>query len=292
MTEQITHNKFKTYIALTKPGIIRGNIITALAGFLLASDGHVNLSQLCYCLIGISLVIASGCVFNNYIDREIDKKMARTSKRALVSGEISNKNALIFASILGIAGFLIIALRLNLPTLYTGLTGFIFYVVIYSYYKRRSTHGTLIGGVSGATALLAGYVAVTNRFDAASLILFLIMLFWQMPHFYAIAIYSLKDYKAAGVPVHPAVYGIHSTKLSMLVYTGLFVISTVLLAAFGYTGLTYLVIMTLLGAIWLRMAVDGLKTKNDDKWARQMFGFSLLMLLTFSLLIGLNFILP
>ncbi len=292
MAEQISINKIRNYVALTKPGIIRGNLITALAGFFLASDGHVNISQLCYSLLSISLVIASGCVFNNYIDREIDKKMIRTSKRALVSGEISNKNALIFASILGMTGFLIIVFRLNLPTLYAGLTGFIFYVVIYSYFKRRSTHGTLIGGVSGATALLAGYVAVTNRFDAASMILFFIMLFWQMPHFYAIAIYSLKDYKAAGIPVHPAVYGIHSTKLSMLIYTGLFVISTVLLAAFGYTGLTYLVIMTLLSAIWLRMAVDGLKTKNDDKWARQMFGFSLLMLLTFSLLIGLNFILP
>ncbi|MDE2589744.1 MAG: heme o synthase, partial [Patescibacteria group bacterium] len=194
----------KTYYLLTKPGIIYGNTITTVAGFLLASQGKIYFGLFMATLFGVSFVIASACVINNYLDRKIDKKMARTQKRALVTHAISPSHALVFATILGILGFLDLVVFTNGITFMIGLIGYIDYIVLYGLSKRKSIYGTLVGSISGATPIAAGYTAVTNRFDIAALLLFLIMVFWQMPHFYAIAIYRLKDYVAAGIPVLPA----------------------------------------------------------------------------------------
>lgn len=283
---------FQTYYRLTKPGIIYGNAIAAAGGFLLASNGHINFGLFLATLAGLSLVIASACVTNNYIDRDIDAKMARTKNRALASGAVSVRNSLIYAAGLGLAGALTLALFTNILTATLALFGWFAYVVLYGIGKRRTVHGTVIGSISGAVPPVVGYCAVTNRLDAGALLLFLVLVCWQMPHFYAIAMYRLKDYAAASIPVLPLKKGSHATKVQMLVYILAFIVATSLLTVLGYTGYTHLAVMILLGLAWLRLSLQGFKAASDEQWARKLFGFSLIVLLVFSAIISVDAWLP
>lgn len=278
----------KSYVSLTKPGIILGNLITAAAGFFLAAKGTGNYLLLLETLTGVSLVIGSGCVLNNYIDRSIDAKMQRTKFRVLVKGLISAHAALIYATILGLFGFLILTLFTNLLTVGIGLLGYFFYLVMYSIWKRRSDFGTIVGSISGAVAPVAGYCAVSNRFDLGALLLFLILVLWQMPHFYAIAIFRLKDYESASIPVLPVKKGILATKIHMLLYIIIFTITTLLLTVFKYTGYIYFVVAAMLGFIWLGLSIRGFTTNNTKLWARKMFLFSLVVLIMLCIMISIN----
>lgn len=282
----------KTYYTLTKPGIIYGNVITAAAGFLLAAKGHVDFRLLLATLAGTSLVIASACVFNNYLDRGLDAKMARTKRRALVKGTVSGPAALTYAAALGLTGFLILGFRVNLLVVTIGLIAFIDYVVLYGVSKRRSVHGTLVGSIAGAAPIVSGYCAVTNRFDGGAFILFMILVLWQMPHFYAIATHRFDDYRMAGLPVLPIKHGMKNTKLQILLYISAFIVANIMLSAFGYTGYTYLIIMILLGLAWLRKGAQGLRANDDKLWAHQMFLFSLLIILSLSVILAASSLLP
>lgn len=282
----------KTYYRLTKPGIIYGNVMTAAAGFLLASQGHIDFGLMLATVLSVALVIASGCVFNNYLDRGLDAKMARTKQRALVSGEISGKNALIFASVLAIVGLTVLALFVSWLTALLGIFALVMYVVVYGWAKRRSVYGTIVGSIPGAMSLVAGYVAVSRGIDSAALILFLILALWQMPHFYAIGIFRRSDYAAAKLPILPVTSSIKTTKVHIVGYIVAFIIATTLLTIFDYTGYTYLIVLLTAGILWLRLAIKGFKAKDDVRWARKVFGFSLLVLLTFSLMISLDAWLP
>jgi heme o synthase len=282
----------RDYYYLTKPGIIRGNAVSATAGFLLAAKGHIKFGLFVATLGGLSLVIASACVFNNYIDRAIDEKMARTKRRALVSGAISGRNALIYASILGVSGVVILSIYTNWLATLIALFGFIMYVVVYGIWKRRSTLGTVVGSLSGATPPVIGYCAVTGRFDWAALVLFLILVFWQMPHFFAIAMYRLKDYAAASLPVLPVKKGIQTTKIQMLAYTLGFVIASVMLSVLGYTGWVYLGVALIIGISWTALCVRGFWVADDSRWARQMFFCSLIALSLLCVTISVDHFLP
>ncbi|MEO6513375.1 MAG: heme o synthase [Candidatus Saccharimonadales bacterium] len=282
----------RDYYVLTKPGIIRGNVMTTLAGFLLAAQGHISFGVLLAVSGGTALVIASACVFNNVIDRDIDKKMVRTAKRALVTGTIAIRSALVYAVVLGIAGFIVLLLFTNVLTTVLGFIGFVSYVVFYGYAKRHSVHGTLVGTIPGAMPLVSGYTAVTNHFDTGALLLFLIMVAWQMPHFYGIAIYRLKDYAAAGLPVMPVKKGIRTTKLQIMLYVLGFAAMCGLLSIFGYAGSVFAVVMSIVSAYWLYLGAKGWKSKDDTKWARGMFGFSLIALLVMSVLLSIESLVP
>jgi protoheme IX farnesyltransferase len=287
-----SNSTFSRYYRLTKPGIIKGNLFTAVAGYLLAAGFDFAWLNLIGTLAGVAFVIGSGCVFNNVIDRDIDKKMARTKKLELVQGTISVKVALAFATALGLAGFACLAIFANWLTVAIGLVGMLFYVVIYAIGKRASSLGTVIGSISGAIPPVAGYTAAAGHLDNAAFLLFLIMALWQMPHFYAIAMYRLKDYSAAGIPVLPAVKGMRTTKIYILLYVVAYTIAAVSLSFLDYTGLTYLIVMMVLGMLWFLKGIQGFKTKDDDKWARMMFGYSLVVMTTWSVLICANELLP
>lgn len=280
------------YYKLTKPGIIRGNLISATAGFLLASKGIIDGWLLFYTLFGIALIIASGCVFNNYIDRDIDKKMERTSKRAIPAGDISGKNAMVFATTLGLLGVATLYQRTNYLTVMIGLAGLFFYVVVYGYFKRTSIYGTLVGSISGALPPVAGYIAVTNSIDLGAVLLFLILVTWQMPHFYAIAIYRSKDYKSASLPVMPVVSGNNATKKHIIFYMCLYLLCVALLGIFGYAGITYFITIFGIGLWWLYLGFKGFSTADDNKWALGIFKSSLLVLITFSFMISINSFVP
>lgn len=285
--------KIKIYYSLTKPGVLYGNALTAAAGFLLASDGRIDVGLFIALCVGMTLVIASACVLNNYLDQDIDAKMARTKKRALVHGDIKGMNAVIFSVVLGVVGMGVLLLFTNFLVGIIGLGGFVVYVVLYGMLsKRLSIHGTLVGSVSGAAPILAGYCAASGVLDAGAVIVFMILFLWQMPEFYSIAIYRLKEYRAAGVPVMSVVKGAENTRLQIVIYTVLFVATTALLTVFGYTGVTYLVVMMAVGLQWLWIGFQGFKAPDIDVWARRMFRYSLVVLLTFCALISVDAWLP
>lgn len=281
----------REFYRLTKPERTFTNVITASAGYLFASKWHIDWRTFAALLVGSSLIIASACVLNNFIDRDMDQLMARTKKRALVTGKISTRSAIVFAAVLALLGFWVLTFT-NWLTFGIGAAAFVSYVVLYDIAKRYSVHGTLVGTVPGAASLVAGYTAVTNRLDEAALLLFIIMAAWQTAHFYAIAIYRLKDYQAAHVPVWPARYGVKNTKIWILIYIALFAAAASLLSVFGYAGLTYRVIVLLLAGYWLLRGVRGFRSGTDDKWARSMFGISLVVLLSFCCILALGPILP
>lgn len=280
------------YYKLTKPGIIYGNVMTAAAGFLLASGSSVDWQRLLVTLAGTALIIGGACVINNYLDRGIDTAMARTNQRALVRGDIPAGNALVFAAVILLTGFVMLASNINLTTVLVGAIGVIFYLVMYSIGKRRSVYGTIIGSVAGATPITAGYVAAHGSFDPGAALVFSVLAAWQMPHFYAIALFRLDDYRAAGLPVWPAKKGLRATKRQIIYFICAFMLANILLTAFNYTGYVFLIVMTFFGFAWLRLAREGFKTKDTVRWARKMFGFSLTVLLILSALLALEVVLP
>lgn len=284
---------FGALYRLTKPGVTYGNLITTIAGYLFAANGHISWSVFAALTIGTWAVIASACVINNYLDQDIDALMTRTQKRPLLTGEVTGSQALVFGSVLGLAGTALLGLYTNWWVVGVGLFGWVVYVWLYGALgKRKSVHGTLVGSISGATPVLAGYVAVTNSLDVTGLVLFLILFFWQMPEFYSISVYRRKEYASAGVPVSSVVRGVLSTKRHIFVYTILTIASLLGLAAMPLASLTYLVVMLVFSAYWLQLAVEGLLTKDDDAWARNSFHFALVVLVVFSLIISLNPWLP
>ncbi len=236
-------------------------------------------------------MIGSACVLNNFIDRNLDKKMERTKKRALPSGKIGGKNSVIYATILGIIGFWLLAYT-NPLTVMVVAVAYIFYVFIYTLSKRHTVHSTLVGSLPGAASLVAGYTAVTNSFDATALILFIIMLTWQMVHFYAIAIYRLKDYDAADVPTMPSVVGIRFTRSQMIIYLVGFIASTALLTVSSDAGYIYLITVGTLGLIWLGKTIFGFSLADSSMWGREVFKFSLVVVVVMSVLISLSTVLP
>lgn len=267
------------YYLLTKPGIIMGNLITVAAGFLLASKGQIDFWLFFATLVGLTFIIASACVFNNYIDRQIDKKMERTKNRPLVTGLISGQHAIAFALFLGIIGNLVLFFFTNFLTVAVAAIGFFVYVLLYSIWKRHTIYATAIGSIAGAVPPIVGYCAVSNHFDVGALILFTMLVLWQMPHFFSIAMYHLDDYKAAEIPVLPVTKGIMRTKIHMMVYITGFILTAIALTLFNYTGYLYLIVTMGIGFAWLALCMRGFKSNDDQLWGRHMFRLSLLMIM-------------
>ncbi|MGL9750784.1 MAG: heme o synthase [Symbiopectobacterium sp.] len=284
----------KQYLQVTKPGIIFGNLISVIGGFLLAYKGSIDYPLFIATLFGVSLVVASGCVFNNVIDRDIDKKMERTKNRVMVKGLISVKVSLSYAAALGIAGFALLYVAANPLAMWLSVMGFAVYVGVYSLYmKRHSVYGTLIGSLSGAAPPVIGYCAVSNQFDAGALILLLIFSLWQMPHSYAIAIFRFKDYQAANIPVLPVVKGISVAKNHITLYIVAFMVATLMLSLGGYAGYKYLVVAASVSIWWLGMALSGYIKPNDDKvWARKLFVFSIVAITSLSVMMSVDSMTP
>lgn len=280
----------RTYYSLSKPGIVYGNSITVIAGFLFASQGVVHFGYLLIVLFGIGCVIASGCVFNNYIDRDIDALMERTKKRALVQHTVSNTKALTFGVLLMTVGFGVLLYWTNWVTVFVSVLGFIVYVGIYSLWlKRTSVHSALIGSISGAVPITVGYLAVAGSIDSAAWILFFSMVLWQMPHSYAIALYRLVDYRNASIPVMPVRYGKVSTKIQMVVYAALFTGVASLLYVYQYVSSLYFYVMLIAGTIWTIQSAYGLIITDEQiekKWAKKVFLFSIILLLIFCVMIS------
>ncbi|WP_087024839.1 heme o synthase [Thaumasiovibrio subtropicus] len=281
---------FKHYLQLTKPGIIRGNLVAAAGGFFLASQGQIDWILFLAVAMGTSLIVASGCVFNNVIDRDIDGKMKRTCNRELVQGVLPVSHALNFAFVLGLLGFLTLYTFTSVTAFGFGLLGFIVYVGFYSlYYKRQSVHGTLIGGLSGACPPVIGYCAVTHQFDAGAAVLFLTFIIWQIPHSYAIAIYRFDDYKAANIPVLPIQAGIDKARYHIIGYIVAFAVATFALTYLGYAGSWYALGMGLASLYWLYIAKVSFQKMPAEQWGKRLMLFSIVCIMVFCVLISVDF---
>ncbi|MBA3722515.1 MAG: protoheme IX farnesyltransferase [Parachlamydiaceae bacterium] len=278
------------YYLLTKPGIILGNLITVAAGFLLASKGVIDFPLFIATLLGLTFIMASACVFNNYIDRNLDKKMERTKYRPLVNGLISGRNAIIFAIFLGVIGVILLFAYTNLLTVGVASVGFIVYVVLYSLWKCHTIYGTAIGSIAGAVPPVVGYCAVSNHFDVGAFILFMMMVLWQMPHFFSIAIYHFDDYMSAKIPVLPIKKGILRTKIHMVLYILGFILVASMLTFFNYTGYLYLFVAVFFGFVWFGLCLKGFSIENNVRWGRQMFYLSLLTITVISFVIPFDIV--
>lgn len=294
------------YYALAKPGLVFGNLITVIAGFLVGSaaygsivnpNGESNLAAYAFTILGIALVMASGCVFNNVIDRDIDAKMERTKERSIVVGRVSRRVAVVYGTVLGIAGFAVLVFSTNWLTVAAAAVGWLAYVVLYSMWgKRRTEYGVFVGSLAGAVPPVVGYTAAAAHFDLGAILLFATLVIWQMPHFYSIAIRRYDDYAAARVPVLPVRKGIAKTKWTMFAYIAAFILVAPSFQIFGYAGPLYVDVAMVLGFGWLGLCVAGLRAGGavtekqvgdqlaiDKQWARRMFLLSLVvMVLTFT----------
>lgn len=280
-------SRIKRYYQLSKPGIIYGNLLIAVGVYLFAAGTQFEIGQFTGLIIGTVGIIASGCVINNYLDRDIDKHMRRTKNRALVTGVIRWPNALFFAAVVGGVGIAALGLLTNKTTLYVGVFGLVSYAFIYTYAKPRTVHATLIGSIPGAVPPIAGYTAYTGRIDTTAFLLGLVLVFWQMVHFYAIAIYRLQEYKRAKIPLMPIVYGIKATMFQIVFYGLLFAASLMALFLYGNSEWPTLLIMVP-ASIWWLQAILRFNHADPEGWARKVFGRSLVVLLLFSLALAID----
>jgi protoheme IX farnesyltransferase len=280
------NNRLAAYYRLTKPGIIRSNVFTGVAGFIFASGWPIDWRLLLVFAAALWLIIASACVFNNYIDRTIDRRMERTKNRPLVQGIISGKAALIYATALGISGFSLLAFSTNWLTFGLGVIAYLDYIIFYGWTKRHTVHGTLVGTISGAIPPVAGYTVVTNQLDVSALLLFLILVTWEMAHFYAIALYRLKDYSTVDIPVYPAVRGSRATKLQILGYMVAFGLCVALLAVWSAASWVYAVVVIGVTVMWFYRSLASLHKQTDVAWGKSVFLFSLIVLSTWSVVVA------
>lgn len=285
--------RIKNYVLVAKPGIVLGNLISAAAGYFLASKGRVDGVAFPATLIGISLVVASGCVFNNVVDRKIDRKMVRTCNRPLAKGLISPTIAISYATILGVSGLALLWAATNLPCLLIVSGGLVIYVGAYSLYmKRNSVYGALIGSLAGAAPPLAGYCSVTGHIDLGAVILLSIFSLWQMAHCYSIAVYRLDDYTAAAVPILPVRKGTAAARKRIVAYIAAFTAAALMLTVWGYTGYATFVAATVLGLSWLYLAWSGYNASNERLWAGKLYIFSILSIFVLSVMMSVDFTAP
>jgi protoheme IX farnesyltransferase len=273
----VQQKSWRDYLVLAKQGIVTSNLITTFAGIYLAIvyTGTVftmHLDTMIFALLGAALVMAGGCTLNNYIDRDIDHLMERTKERPTVTGRFSAKHVLLVG--LAQAALGIIFLALTTPTAAViGLIGLFIYVVLYTMWtKRTTTLNTIVGSFSGAVPPLIGWAAIDGGLHLYAWLLFFIMFLWQPPHFLALAMKRVEEYRAAGIPMLPVVAGFEMTKRQMVVYVAALLPVSLMLYPFG---LVYTIVAAVLGVGWLALGIAGFKMKDDIKWARLMFVYSL-----------------
>ncbi len=293
------------YVALTKPRIIELLLITTLPTMILAERGLPPLWLMVATLVGGALAAGGANAINMYVDRDIDKLMARTRSRPLVTGAVAPRNALIFAVTLEVTAFVELWSWVNLLSAVLAVSATLFYVFVYTLWlKRTSSQNIVIGGAAGAVPVLVGWAAVTGSLAWTPLVLFAIIFVWTPPHFWALSLYVKDDYAAAGVPMLPVVKGAAATRRAILAYSVALVALAQAPAATGLGGAGYLAVASSGGVIFLILAGrlarsragdeadggQGLYQVKGPKEARDLFAFSIAYLfLLFAALLAERF---
>ncbi len=270
---------WRDYYVLTKPRVVQLLVFTAVVGMFLATPGLVPWDVLIFGSLGIGLAAASGAVVNHVLDQRIDAKMTRTRERPLPTGRVSEREAFVFAAVLGVTGMTTLAVLINPLTAVLTFIALIGYAVVYTVFLKRATpQNIVIGGAAGAAPPLLGWAAVTNEVSGYALLLFLIVFTWTPPHFWALAIARKDDYEEAGVPMLPVTHGIEMTKSFIVWYTILLIIVSLLPYLTGMAGVLYLLGAVLLGGGFLYYALR-LKFVENGQVAMKTFAYSITYLI-------------
>jgi protoheme IX farnesyltransferase len=263
------------YVALTKPRIIELLLITTVPTMVLAEGGWPSTWLVIVTLIGGTLAAGGANAINMYVDRDIDRLMERTRNRPLVTGVIAPRDALLFALVLELAAFAVLWAGANLLSAVLALSATAFYVGVYTLWlKRTSTQNIVIGGAAGAVPVLVGWAAVTNDLAWTPIVLFGVMFFWTPPHFWALAIKYADDYRAANVPMLPAVVPFEHAVRQMIGHTVAMVICSLLLIPVADLGWIYAAAAIVLGAIFVAATV-WLGRKPTAVNSMRVFGYSI-----------------
>jgi len=281
-------NLVKSYLGLCKLKVVALIVFTAMIGMFLATapPAMVPLDILFFGNLGIGMAAAAAAAINHVLDAREDAKMARTSKRPLPQGEINERNALVFAILLGAASMAVLVLLVNPLTAALTFISLVGYAVVYTMYLKRATpQNIVIGGAAGAAPPILGWTAMTGSLDPHALLLFLIIFAWTPPHFWALAIHRREEYAKVDIPMLPVTHGVPFTRLQILLYTILLLVVSVLPFVMRMSGLLYLAGALALGGGFLYYAIR-LMQGDDEKIAMQTFGYSiwyLMALFTFLL---------
>ncbi|MEZ5651365.1 MAG: heme o synthase [Burkholderiaceae bacterium] len=266
------------YYELTKPRIVMLAVFCSLIGMLMAADGPVSWSVLVFGNLGIGLLAAAGFAFNCLVERSVDARMSRTRARPMARGEVSVGGALAFAGALGGLGCWLLASQVNLLTMWLTMATFVGYAVVYTVWLKPATpQNIVIGGASGAMPPVLGWAAVADAVPVQALALFLIIFVWTPPHFWALALYRVEDYRRSGLPMLPVTHGSAYTRLSILLYTVLLLAVSLLPYLLRMSGELYLVSALVLGLIFLGYAWR-LWRNYSDALSRKTFSYSILYL--------------
>ncbi len=268
---------WRDYLALTKPGVVLLLMVTAVAGMFLATDpaGMVPLATLLPALIGLTLAMMASAAINQIIDQRIDRIMVRTENRPIVTGRLSQTQAIVFATLLTVLSMGILDQLVNRLTAILTFFGFVGYAFIYTLYLKRATpQNIVIGGLAGAIPQLLSWTAVTGELHPHAWLLVLIIFVWTPPHFWALAIHRVDDYAKAEIPMLPVTHGIPFTRSSVLYYTILLVICSMLPYLTGMSGVIYLLSALVLGLVFVMHAVR-LRFGDDPRTPMKTFGYSI-----------------
>lgn len=265
-------------LILPKPGIVFLTLVATYAGICLGSRGMPLADSVAFwTLLGMGLASAGAATLNNFLDRDIDSVMQRTRGRSLPSGAITEQQAYLIGTVSVVASLSLLKIFVSpLVAFLTGVAIFT-YVILYSLYLKRSTpFATHIGGVAGALPPLIGYSAVSGAMDINAVALFLIIVVWQQPHFWALALKYRDDYASAGIPILPLVIGIRATKIRLFWYTLALLPVSALPCFLGISGVYYLATTTVMGLLYLGFTVRFLMSAREKEMF--LFFFSIIYL--------------
>ncbi len=272
---------FRQFHALTKPRVIQLIVFCALIGMVLAVPGVPEWNQIglaALACLGIYLVAGAAAAFNCIVEQGIDAKMKRTAWRPTARGELTNTQTLIFSALLCIAGSTILFVWVNPLTMWLTFATFVGYAIVYTVILKPLTpQNIVIGGASGAMPPVLGWAAMTGNVGPEAIILFLIIFLWTPPHFWALALYRVEDYRKSGLPMLPVTHGSEFTRLQILLYTFILAAACMLPFVYGMSGWLYLAVAVVLSIGFCAYAWR-LRANYSDQLARETFRFSLIHL--------------
>jgi heme o synthase len=275
---QSTQDRLKNYAALTKPRVVSLIVFCAVIGMFLATPGMVPWRILWAATIGIALVAGAAAAVNCLIEQKIDAKMARTRGRPLVMGGVNSTETLVLSGVLGGIGLSLLYHVVNAYTMWLTLATFVGYAIIYTVFlKPNTSQNIVIGGASGAMPPVLGWAAVTGETPGEAWLLFLIIFVWTPPHFWSLALYRVKEYAAAGLPMLPVTHGAEYTQRHVFLYTVGLSLITIVPFLIGMSSWFYLVSAVLLDAVFLGYAWLVWRRYSDDI-ARKSFRWSIIYL--------------
>jgi len=270
--------RLQQFFQLTKPRVVSLIVFTAVIGMFLATPGLPPLAAILFGTLGIAFVAGAAAAINCLVEQKLDALMARTRARPLPMGQLSSLQTLVFASILGGAGLLILDVLVNPLTMWLTLATFVGYAVVYTVILKPLTpQNIVIGGASGAMPPVLGWTAVTGEIASDALLLFLIIFAWTPPHFWALALYRKREYAKAGIPMLPVTHGDRFTRLYVLLYTLILFAVSLLPFTTKMSGYGYLAAALILGGVFLWYAVK-IYVSYTDALAQRTFRYSIVYL--------------